>query len=140
MRVLIVAATVLGALAGAAPATADPSPRTVFYPPPYVDHVDWTQWNRLSSLRVYPTQSGRAASRQYGSSTPDAEEAWAEVLRLAPDAGTPGMRQQFECHWDFAEVAHPGKISWNLEPWRPVVDDATMVNAGCNPGGGHEPS
>ena len=43
------------------------------------------------------------------------------------------------CHWQFAELAQPGKTSWNLEPWRPVVDDAEMVASGCNPGGTEEP-
>ena len=52
---------------------------------------------------------------------------------------TPGMRAQFICHWQFAEIAQPGKTSWNLEPWRPVVDDAEMLASGCNPGGGREP-
>jgi hypothetical protein len=139
MRVLSLAAAFLGALSGIAPASADPGSSASPHAPPFVDHAEWTQWNQSSSLRVYPTPSGRAASRDLGSSTPAADEAWAEVLALAPTAGTPGMRQQFQCHWDFAEGAQPGKVSWNLEPWRPVVDDATMVSSGCNPGGGHEP-
>jgi protein-tyrosine-phosphatase len=58
-----------------------------------------------------------------------------EVLAQAPDADTPGMRSQFLCHWRFAEFAQPGKTSWDLEPWRPAVDDNTMLLAGCNPGG-----
>ena len=45
------------------------------------------------------------------------------MLALAPDAGTPGMHDQFRCHWELAETRQPGKSSWNLEPWRPVVDD-----------------
>ena len=61
------------------------------------------------------------------------------MLALAPDAATPGMHEQFLCHWELAEVFQPGKPSWNLEPWRPVVDDTTMVSSGCNPGGGREP-
>jgi Protein of unknown function (DUF2599) len=48
------------------------------------------------------------------------------------------MREQFLCHWELAEVLQPGKTSWNLEPWRPVVDDTTMVGSGCNPGGSEE--
>ena len=104
-----------------------------------VDHTQWAQWNQLRSLRVYPTTSGRAAARQLGSAGPDEDEAWAEVLALAPEAATPGMHEQFRCHWELAEVLQPGKLSWNLEPWRPVVDDATMVSSGCNPGGGREP-
>jgi hypothetical protein len=144
MRVLILAATALAALSGAAPASADPgasgagAPQDPRYPPPFVDHTQWAQWNHLPSLRVYPTASGRAAARSLGSAGPDADEAWSEVLALAPDAGTPGMREQFRCHWELAEVLQPGKVSWNLEPWRPVVDDTTMIDSGCNPGGSEE--
>jgi hypothetical protein len=145
MRALTVATTAIVALSGAAPASADPdasgagAPRDPgSYPPPFVDHVVWTQWNQLPSLRVYPTPSGRAAAKTLGSAGPDADEAWSEVLALAPDAGSPGMREQFLCHWEFAEVLQPGKTSWNLEPWRPVVDDTTMVGSGCNPGGPEE--
>ncbi|WP_428342501.1 DUF2599 domain-containing protein [Mycobacterium sp.] len=142
MRALILAATVLGALAGVAPASADPGPNAFPYPPPFVDHVLWAQWSegsQLSSLRVYPTTSGRVASKGLGSPSPEADEAWAEVLALAPQADTPGMHDQFLCHWDFAEAAQPGKVSWNLEPWRPVVDETTMVDTRCNPGGPGEP-
>ncbi|MFZ1164449.1 DUF2599 domain-containing protein [Mycobacterium sp.] len=138
MRVLILAATAIGALSGVAAASAEPGSSASAYAPPFVDHTQWTQWNQLSSLRVYPTASGRAAAKQLGSTSPEADEAWSEVLAQAPQADTPGMRMQFLCHWDFAEVAEPGKVSWNLEPWRPVVDDATMVGSGCNPGGGRE--
>jgi hypothetical protein len=104
-------------------------------PPPYIDHTQWVHGGALSSLQVFPTPAGRVASTDFV--RPD--EAWAEVLKLAPDADTPGMRQQFVCHWQFAEFAEPGKPSWNLEPWRPVVDDSTMIESGCNPGGGQEP-
>jgi hypothetical protein len=144
MRVLTLAATAVVALLGAVPASADPGAAGATapsYPPPFVDHVFWTQWsqpNHLPSLRVYPTASGRAAARQLGSAGPDAEEAWSEVLALAPDADTPGMREQFLCHWELAEVLQPGKASWNLEPWRPVVDATTMIGSGCNPGGSEE--
>ena len=142
MRALTLAAMVISTLLGVAPASADPgSPGStaLSYPPPFIDHTQWAQWNQLSSLRVYPTVSGRAAARQLGSAGPEADEAWSEVLALAPDAGTPGMRQQFLCHWELAEVLQPGKPSWNLEPWRPVVDDAQMLASGCNPGGSEEP-
>ncbi|SPM38846.1 hypothetical protein MNAB215_1027, partial [Mycobacterium numidiamassiliense] len=61
------------------------------------------------------------------------------VLTKSSHADTPGMRAQFVCHWQFAEIVQPGKPSWNLEPWRPVVDDAEMVASGCNPGGQEEP-
>jgi Protein of unknown function (DUF2599) len=132
MRALTIAASALAVLLAAAPASADASG------PPYVDHVGWSQSNQLPTLRVYPTASGRATAKQLGSAGPDADEAWAEVLALAPDANTPGMREQFLCHWEWAEVMQPGKLSWNLEPWRPVVDAATMASSGCNPGGAEE--
>lgn len=105
--------------------------------PPYIDHTKWAQWQGRSSLRVFPSPAGRAASR-IPSTTAPADEAWAEVLALSPDADTAGMRAQFLCHWQFAELAQPGKVSWNLEPWRPVVDDSEMVASGCNPGGPEE--
>ncbi|MGD9618879.1 MAG: DUF2599 domain-containing protein [Mycolicibacterium sp.] len=107
-------------------------------PPPYVDHVAWAKWGDLSSLRVYPTASARDLSGRPGTGA-QAEQAWAEVLTLAPDAAIPGMREQFICHWKFAELFEPGKTSWNLEPWRPEVGGDEMVAAGCNPGGTEEP-
>jgi hypothetical protein len=106
--------------------------------PPFVDHARWAHWGDLSSLRVYPTPAGRQAAGQLNDAA-QGDEAWSEVLALAPDADMPGMRDQFMCHWSFAEIAEPGKTSWNLEPWRPVVDDATMVDTRCNPGGTEEP-
>lgn len=105
--------------------------------PPYIDHTRWAQWQGRSSLRVFPSPAGRAASIIPRATAP-ADEAWAEVLALSPDADTAGMRAQFLCHWQFAELAQPGKVSWNLEPWRPVVDDNEMVASGCNPGGPEE--
>jgi hypothetical protein len=105
--------------------------------PPYIDHTRWAQWQGKPSLRVFPSPAGRTASR-IPATTALADEAWAEVLALSPDADTAGMRAQFLCHWQFAELAQPGKISWNLEPWRPVVDDTEMVASGCNPGGPEE--
>jgi hypothetical protein len=105
--------------------------------PPYIDHTQWAQWQARASLRVFPSPAGRTASR-IPEATALADEAWAEVLALSPDADTAGMRAQFLCHWQFAELAQPGKVSWNLEPWRPVVDDSEMVASGCNPGGPEE--
>jgi hypothetical protein len=141
---LAVPAAVLVATLGPPAALADPGPGAAnppspSYLPPFVDHVEWAQWNGRASLRVFPTPSGRLAAGQPAAAAPTApDEAWAEVLALAPAADTPGMRAQFVCHWQFAELAQPGKPSWNLEPWRPVVDDNEMVATGCNPGGPEE--
>ncbi|OMB77942.1 DUF2599 domain-containing protein [Mycolicibacterium farcinogenes] len=112
--------------------TADPGDHT------YVDHVAWAKWGDLSSLRVYPTDTARALTHQPGS-TAQADQAWAEVLTLSTEADLPGMREQFLCHWTFAELAEPGKTSWNLEPWRPEVSPEVMLASGCNPGGSEEP-
>lgn len=120
-------------VAAAPVASAQPAP-----PPPYIDHVTWAKWGDLSSLRVYPTAAGRQAAGQLGSAL-EADHAWAEVLAASPEAAIPGMREQFDCHWQFAEFAAPGKSSWNLEPWRPEVPVEQMLAAGCNPGGTEEP-
>ncbi|MDC8985512.1 DUF2599 domain-containing protein [Mycobacterium marinum] len=144
MKVLLAApVAVLIALLSAPDAAADAgagdaSAAQPVLSPPFVDHTEWAQWGSLRGLRVFPTSAGRAAASQFGMTAAAAAEAWAEVLALAPEADTPGMRAQFVCHWDFAEVAAPGKSSWNLEPWRPVVDDAEMIASGCNPGGPEE--
>ena len=101
--------------------------------------MKWTDWGDLKSLRVYPTPAGRDAAAQLLKPQWEIDEAWGEVLAMAPDADLPGMRAQFVCHFRFAEFGQPGKTSWNLEPFRPVVDDETMTAAGCNPGGLDEP-
>ena len=133
MHMAVLAGAAIAALpssiAIAAPAHADAPP------PPYIDHTQWVHWADLSSLRVYPTPAGRLASTEFVK--PD--EAWSEVLADAPDADLPGMRDQFVCHWEVAEAAEPGKTSWNLESWRPVVSMTKMLEAGCNPGGIQEP-
>lgn len=133
--------TIPGAIPGPFTAQGGPGSGAVDQPdpafsPPFIDHTHWSYSGRLSSLRVYPTPSGRAASRNPG--TAAADEAWAEVLALTPEADMPGMRGQFDCHWQLAEAAEPGKVSWNLEPWRPVVDDTDMLASGCNPGAPEE--
>src|SRR5262249_5547485 len=127
------AAAMTAALCLAGTASADPSAD-----PPYIASAEWAKWGDLSSLRVYPTPSGRAEAAQLNTNA-QADEAWTEVLALSPDADIPGMREQFMCHWQYAEFAQPGKTSWNLEPWRPAVPMDEMVAAGCNPGGTEEP-
>ncbi|CQD05525.1 putative secreted protein [Mycobacterium lentiflavum] len=136
--VLAAVVALLGWVPAVGTSLADPGTGEVNPAPPFVDHTAWAQWGRLASLRVFPTPSGRLAAR-HPNTAGAVDEAWAEVLAMAPNADTPGMRAQFICHWQFAEMAQPGKTSWNLEPWRPVVDDAEMVASGCNPGGPEEP-
>ncbi len=103
--------------------------------PPFIDNVRWVTYGGLPTLRVYPTATGREVAGDLAKTPGQAEEAWGEVVELAPAAETPGMRAQFLCHWNFAEFGAPGKTSWDLEPWRPAVDESVMILAGCNPGG-----
>jgi hypothetical protein len=98
--------------------------------PPFVARVQWVKGSGGRSLHIVPTASGRSAQ-----GAADDDEAWSEVVRLAPDAAQPGMRAQFDCHWTYARLVQPDKPSWNIEPWRPVVSESQMVSAGCNPGG-----
>lgn len=82
------------------------------------------------TLKIAPTPAGREA---WGAD--DSAAAWQEVLRLHPDADTPGMWEQFDCHWTWARLLEPNKPTWNVEPWRPVVASDQMLVEGCNPGG-----
>ncbi len=135
MRAVLIA---LAAAAGVIPLATAPSAAATPAPPPYVEHVEWAKWGDLSSLRVYPTAAARRTSGQ-ADTEGLAAEAWAEILTLSPDAAIPGMQEQFLCHWNFAEFVEPGKVSWNLEPWRPEVSYEEMVATRCNPGGTEEP-
>ncbi|PVY28896.1 DUF2599 domain-containing protein [Williamsia muralis] len=109
------------------------TPSTPAYLPPFIDHVAWTQTEQGPSLQVFPTESGRNTQ-----GTGDLDASWAEVVELDPTADTPGMRDQYACHWRFARIVDPDKTSWNLEPWRPVVTESEMISTRCNPGGAEE--
>ncbi|MET3861946.1 hypothetical protein ABIE38_002882 [Dietzia sp. 2505] len=98
--------------------------------PPFIASATWADSDFGVTLKVAPTPAGREA---WGAQ--DSDSAWQEVLALAPDGDTPGMRQQFDCHWTWARILEPDKRTWNLEPWRPVVADEQMLAEGCNPGG-----
>ena len=79
----VAAAAATMSIALAPVASADPVPG-----PPYVDHVQWSKWGDLSSLRVYPTHAARVASVEPGTDS-QADEAWTEVLTFSPDADIP---------------------------------------------------
>ena len=92
--------------------------------------MHWGTTAKGRQLQVFPTRAGRTDIFPAA-----ANRAWAEVLADAPNAATPGMHDQFLCHWNFARVVDPTKVSWNLEPWRPAVGYRATVSALCNPGG-----
>ncbi|MGW5452653.1 DUF2599 domain-containing protein [Nocardia sp. NPDC003979] len=97
---------------------------------PLIDEVRWTSNVDGARLLVFPTVAGRKTA------APGTDEAaWREVLALDPTADSPGMRDQFLCHWVWARMVAPDKTSWNLEPWRPAVGYSATVSANCNPGG-----
>lgn len=97
---------------------------------PLIDHLEWTENADGARLLVHPTRAGRDTT------FPGADlRAWREVVRADPAADTPGMWDQFRCHWDWARLIAPEKPSWNLEPWRPPVGYDATVDAACNPGG-----
>ncbi|MDV7999800.1 DUF2599 domain-containing protein [Rhodococcus sp. IEGM 1408] len=97
---------------------------------PLIAAATWADSDFGVTLKVAPTPAGREAWDSLA-----AAEAWQQVLRLAPEAGSPGMREQFDCHWTWARILEPDKPTWNIEPWRPVVGADRMLAEGCNPGG-----
>lgn len=97
---------------------------------PLVESATWADSDYGATLKISPTEAGRLAS-----GVDDARTAWREVLAQVPDADAPGMWEQFDCHWTWARILEPDKATWNVEPWRPVVDEAAMIADGCNPGG-----
>ncbi len=113
----------------ASPSSAPPlrTPRT---PGPYIASARWSDSDYGVTLKIAPSGAGRRSDGDR-----DAATAWREVLEITPDADTPGMWEQFLCHWTWARILEPDKATWNVEPWRPVVDDARMIAEGCNPGG-----
>lgn len=127
------AVPVVGSSSAGSTSSAATGSTTPVIPPPYVDHVEWVRTAVGPSLQIHPTVAGRRTENPDG-----ADIAWAEVLRLEPDADTPGMRAQFDCHWDFARAVEPDKPSWNIEPSRPVVTDQVMIQTRCNPGAPEE--
>lgn len=109
------------------------TPAEPVYAPPFIESAEWTTTEQGPSLQVFPTESGR-----YVPGETELDTAWAEVVALDPTADSPGMRDQFACHWRYARLVEPEKTSWNLEPWRPVVTETEMVATRCNPGGAEE--
>lgn len=83
----------------------------------------WGEREGGRSLAVTPSTwaRGRSSAAHEGLS--------AQLVALEPEAATETMQDQLACH----ELGAPDKATWNLEPWRPVVDAAALVVARCNP-------
>ena len=71
-------------VAGAGAASADTLPG-----PPYIDHTSWARYGGQVSLRVFPTKAGRVVAGDIGKTAAQTDEAWQEVLVLAPGANSP---------------------------------------------------
>lgn len=99
------------------------SPTGAWFTSVAVDSAVWGQAEGGRSLAVSPSGWARVGSLAAQ------EGLWAQVVSHAPDADTPGMQAQLECH----ELGAPDKETWNLEPWRPVVDSLEMIKDRCNP-------
>jgi hypothetical protein len=104
-------------------AGATPGPVDVWLASVAVESAVWGEAEGGRSLAVTPSAWARERSRAAQ------EGLWAQVVAQAPDADTPGMQAQLECH----ELGAPDKATWNLEPWRSVVDPLDMIAARCNP-------
>jgi hypothetical protein len=120
-------------------AHADPPPPRPPGSPQYIDHTVWEYHpgpgGERATLRIYPTSWGWGSAGMFSNGA-QLYDAWAELLQHAPDANTLTMQHQFFCHWQQNAFTNPGKVgTWNLEPWRPVVSNTMLFNAGCNPGG-----
>lgn len=125
-----VAATTTTAVARSTTAPSTARPADPALTGPLIDRVEWTTTRYGRELQVFATRAGREdidASAQ--------NRAWREVLARAPDAASPGMFDQFACHWALTRLVAEDKPSWNLEPWRPDVGYQATVAALCNPGG-----
>jgi len=98
----------------------------------YFSEMKWINRGGIESLSL--------AQKPYLTNASDAGvervkkiDAWEKVASIHSSntkwSNTNGMRNQFDCHFDFAK----NKDSWNLEPHRPNVDYLSTVIAKCNP-------
>lgn len=90
---------------------------------PLIRDATWGEREGGRSLAVDPAPEVRLGGPA------ELDAAWAELIEILPDADSPGMRMQFDCH----RLGAPAKDTWNLEPWRPQVSAAEMARARCNP-------
>ena len=104
--------------------------------------IDKTEWENRSSeggwtLKVTPTFCGRMISgmdfNELISKTGNKENLWPQNNRNYNSTQGRSMYNQYRCHVVFASL----KPSYNLEPWRPLVEWRVMVTRNfpfaCNP-------
>lgn len=99
-----------------------------------IQRTTWAKslWVWSPTLKVYPTDYGR-----YFASSLAVGAAWSETLEKTeqggyPNANTPSMKVQFDCHYIFVRVRNANKSSWNLDTKLPATDLLTEANYGCN--------
>ncbi len=88
-----------------------------------VQDAVWGKAEGGKSLAVTPSGWARAWSQAASVGL------WSQLVAREPDANSPSMRAQLECH----QLGAPDKDTWNLEPWRPDVSAVDMIAARCNP-------
>lgn len=111
------------------PAVTSSSPPAPCSPDAPVEAASWGTAEGGRSLQVSPTDELRGCGGALAR-WEDPPPGWAAVVALAgPEADSPAMEQQYACHLRFARE----KSTWNLEPWRPEVDDETLLHTLCNP-------
>jgi hypothetical protein len=99
------------------------APTGVWFASVAVQDAVWGHAEGGKSLAVTPSAWARAWSQAASVGL------WSQLVVREPDADTPSMRAQLECH----QLGAPNKDTWNLEPWRPDVSAVDMIAAACNP-------
>ncbi|WP_051274974.1 DUF2599 domain-containing protein [Cellulomonas sp. URHD0024] len=99
------------------------APGSVWVASVAVQDAVWRTAEGGKSLAVTPSAWARAWSKAATVGL------WSQLVAREPDADSPGMQAQLECH----QLGAADKETWNLEPWRPDVSAVDMIAARCNP-------
>lgn len=97
--------------------------------------IDQIEWENKTRVKIYPSAAGRFGALNsknplsFSISGTAGNLAWRETTIRDPRIDTPGMKDQFMCHWDFAGL----KDSWNLDNNQPDVGYIRTVLQACNP-------
>lgn len=120
--VLLLAATVIFTLGGAAGSASAAPTRTMFT---YATSAQWI--NGGTTLSITPTGFAQSLG------TPAAQGVWNNAMALAGSryltwAQYDSMMQQLRCH-----LYYVFKTPFNLDTWRPLVSWWYQLYTGCNP-------